>query len=49
VELTWTPEQISPANTADGAAGLSIFTALQEQLVWCVTQMRPYPGYDGRE
>jgi hypothetical protein len=18
-------------------------------LVWCVTQMRPYPGYDGRE
>jgi predicted permease len=20
-----------------------------EKLVWCVTQMRPYPGYDGRE
>ncbi len=32
VELTWTPEQNSPVNTPDDSAGLSIFTALQEQL-----------------
>lgn len=32
VELTWTPEQISPVNRPDDPAGLSIFTALQEQL-----------------
>ena len=32
VELTWTPEQVSAANTPEDSAGLSIFTALQEQL-----------------